>query len=155
MLVTPESIQNFSCCCTQFFGDGHSSKVEESDGHDRHGEGSNEQMIVPDLGEPVQRILQVSMRSMTPILSNLNVGEPDEKTDDRGETKNACKHSRVMSKLLLNLIRIQQLLEKFQIQCPPLNRITLGQNKTDNNNRMIQLTDVFCVLSRYKWASSF
>ncbi len=37
----------------------------------------------------------------------------------------------------------------FLIQCPPLNRITLGQHKSDNNNRMIQLTDVFCVLFRY------
>jgi len=35
------------------------------------------------------------------------------------------------------------------IQCPPLNRITLGSLKSDNNNRMIQLTDVFCVLLRY------
>jgi len=26
------------------------------------------------------------------------------------------------------------------------NRITLGQRKSDNNNRMIHLTDVFCVL---------
>ncbi len=29
------------------------------------------------------------------------------------------------------------------VQCPPLNRITLGKHKSDNNNRMIQLTDVF------------
>ncbi len=29
------------------------------------------------------------------------------------------------------------------IQCPPLNRITLGQRKSENNNRMIQLTNVF------------
>jgi hypothetical protein len=43
----------------------------------------------------------------------------------------------------------------FEIQCPPLNRITLGQNKCDNNNRMIQLTDVFCVLLRYRWAINF
>jgi len=35
------------------------------------------------------------------------------------------------------------------IQCPPLNRITLGQHKSDNTNRMIQLTEVFCVLLRY------
>ncbi len=40
-------------------------------------------------------------------------------------------------------------------QCPPLNRITLGQHKNDNNNRMIQLTDLFCVLIRNKWASDF
>ncbi len=33
----------------------------------------------------------------------------------------------------------------FHVQCPPLNRITLGQHKSDNNNRMIQLTDVFYV----------
>ncbi len=29
------------------------------------------------------------------------------------------------------------------IQCLPLNKITLNQQKSDNNNRMIQLTDVF------------
>ena len=53
----PESVQNFSGCCAQFFCDGNSGEVEEGNGHDRHGEGSDEQMIVPDLGEPVQRIL--------------------------------------------------------------------------------------------------
>ncbi len=39
------------------------------------------------------------------------------------------------------------------IQCPPLNRITLGQRKSDNNNRMIQLTNVFWVLLRYNGTS--
>ncbi len=39
------------------------------------------------------------------------------------------------------------------IQCPPLNRINLGQRKSDNNNRMFQLTDVFCLLSRYNGTS--
>ncbi len=29
---------------------------------------------------------------------------------------------------------------------PPLNWITLSQHASDNNNRMIQLTDVFCAL---------
>jgi len=43
--------------------------------------------------------------------------------------------------------------EKF-IQCPPLNRITLGQHKSDNNNRMIQLNDVFCVLLRCNGTSN-
>ncbi len=38
---------------------------------------------------------------------------------------------------------------KKTLQCPPLNRITLAQHKSDNNNRMIQLTAVFCVLLRY------
>ncbi len=33
-----------------------------------------------------------------------------------------------------------------EIQCPPLNRITLGYHKSDNNNRMIQLSNGFCVL---------
>jgi len=37
-----------------------------------------------------------------------------------------------------------------QIQCPPLNRITLGQHKSDNNNRIIQLTDGFYALFMYK-----
>ncbi len=41
------------------------------------------------------------------------------------------------------------------LQCPPLNRITLDQHESDKNNRMIQLTDVFCVLLRYTWASNF
>ncbi len=42
------------------------------------------------------------------------------------------------------------LLEKIRVlQCPPLNRITLDRHKSDNNNRMIQLTDVFCVLLIY------
>ena len=36
---------------------------------------------------------------------------------------------------------------KNQLQCPLLNRITLGNHKIDNNNRMIQLTNVFCVLA--------
>jgi hypothetical protein len=53
------------------------------------------------------------------------------------------------------------LVEKFNyrflnlvvVQCPLLNRITLGQHKSDNNNQMIQITDVFCVLLRYDWAT--
>jgi hypothetical protein len=49
---------------------------------------------------------------------------------------------------------IENLLD-FKIQSPPLNRITLGQHTNDNNNRMIQLTDVFCVMLRYTWASNF
>ncbi len=40
-------------------------------------------------------------------------------------------------------------------QCIMKNWQTLGQYKSDNNNRMIQLTDVHCVLLRYKWASNF
>jgi len=36
----------------------------------------------------------------------------------------------------------------------PLNRITLGHQKSDNNNRMIQLTDAFCVLLRYYGTST-
>ncbi len=34
-------------------------------------------------------------------------------------------------------------------------RITLGQHKGDNNNQMIQLKDMFCVLVRYKLAGNF
>jgi hypothetical protein len=41
----------------------------------------------------------------------------------------------------------------FKIQCPPLNGITLGRHRRDNNDRMIQLTDVFCVVFLYNWAS--
>ena len=36
------------------------------------------------------------------------------------------------------------------LQCPQRNRITLCQLKSDNNNRIIQLTDVFCVLYVYE-----
>ena len=45
-------------------------------------------------------------------------------------------------------------LASFEVQCPPLNRITLGQHISDNNNRMIQLIDVFCVLFRYNGTSN-
>jgi hypothetical protein len=49
--------------------------------------------------------------------------------------------------------------EIVKIQCPPLNRITLGQHESndsesDDNNRMIQLTEDFCALFIYKWASN-
>ena len=40
------------------------------------------------------------------------------------------------------------------VQCPPLNRITLGQHKSGNNNRMFQLTDIFFVLFRYNGLSN-
>ncbi len=33
----------------------------------------------------------------------------------------------------------------FQLQCPPLYRITFSRHESDNNNPMIQLTDVFYV----------
>jgi len=41
-----------------------------------------------------------------------------------------------------------------QVQCPPLNWITLGQHKSDNNNRMIQLTNVFYVMLWYNGTSN-
>jgi len=34
-------------------------------------------------------------------------------------------------------------------QCPPLNRVNLGQHKSDNNNQMIRVTEVVCVLLKY------
>ena len=48
-----------------------------------------------------------------------------------------------------------------KVQCPSLNRITLGQHKSDNINLMIQLNNVFCVLFKnnrtsriwLKWAT--
>ncbi len=51
-----------------------------------------------------------------------------------------------VNKYKRNCITIRK---KLLLQCPPLNRITLGQLKIDNNNRMIQLTDVFCELFSY------
>ncbi len=36
----------------------------------------------------------------------------------------------------------------------PLNRITLGQHKSVNNNRLIQLNNVICVLFRYNGTSN-
>ncbi len=41
----------------------------------------------------------------------------------------------------------------IMVQCPPLNRI-IGQHKSDNNNWMIQWTDVFCVLLMYNGISN-
>ena len=41
-----------------------------------------------------------------------------------------------------------------KVQCPKLIMITLGQHKSDNNDRMIQLTDVFCILIRYNGTSN-
>ncbi len=35
------------------------------------------------------------------------------------------------------------------IQCPTINWTTLGQYKSESNNRMIQLTEAYCVLFRY------
>ena len=39
------------------------------------------------------------------------------------------------------------------VLCPPL-RITLGQLKSENNNRTIQLTGVFCVQFKYNGTSN-
>jgi hypothetical protein len=44
--------------------------------------------------------------------------------------------------------------EQFKIQCPLFNRITLDEHKSDNNNQMIQLTLVFCLLFRYNGTSN-
>ena len=41
-----------------------------------------------------------------------------------------------------------------EVECLPLNRITLGLHKSDNTNRMIQLTDVLCKLLRYNGTSN-
>ncbi len=45
--------------------------------------------------------------------------------------------------------------ENLIIQWLQLIRITLGEHKSYNDNQMIPLTDVFCVVLRYKWASNF
>ena len=61
-----------------------------------------------------------------------------------------------IKKKSLNVLQTQ-ILHKFfcfSVQCPPLIRITMGQHKSDNNNRMIQLTDIFCVLFVYKGATN-
>ena len=41
------------------------------------------------------------------------------------------------------------------VQRLPLNRITLGQHKSDNNNQMIRFTDLFCVLFRFNGTSKY
>ncbi len=61
---------------------------------------------------------------------------------------------RILSKYL-TVSRTNLSISYIVIQCPPLNRINFGQHKSDGSNRMIQLTDVFCVLLRYKWACNF
>ncbi len=43
----------------------------------------------------------------------------------------------------------------IELQCPPLDRITLGQLKSEYNKRMIELTDEFCVLLKYRRVSNF
>ncbi len=58
----------------------------------------------------------------------------------------------VFTLFLLNMSK--KLNEEIMMQCPLLNRITLGQRKSDNNKRMIQLTDVFCVLLQYNGTSN-
>ncbi len=54
----------------------------------------------------------------------------------------------------VTLMMCFELCDSYDVQCSPLNRLTLGHHKSDNNNRMIQLTDVYCVLLRYRWASN-
>ena len=44
--------------------------------------------------------------------------------------------------------------EIYGLLCPPLDRITFGQHESDNNNRMIQLADILCVLFRCNGTSS-
>ncbi len=44
----------------------------------------------------------------------------------------------------LNVVKYYFLTAGTHIQCSPLNRIALGRFKSDNNNRMIQLTEVCC-----------
>ena len=41
------------------------------------------------------------------------------------------------------------------LNCPQFNRITLGQHESDNNDRIIQLLDVFCLLFVYNGTSNF
>ena len=49
----------------------------------------------------------------------------------------------------LNWIIVISLLYHIYLNTVPAARITLGQHKSDNSNRMIQLTNVFCILFRY------
>ena len=46
-------------------------------------------------------------------------------------------------------ISYEESIALYHIQCLPLNRITLDQHKSDNNNRMIQFTKVCCGLNRF------
>ncbi len=48
----------------------------------------------------------------------------------------------------------EEILKLKVIQFPPLNRITLGRHKSDNNNRKIKLNNVFCVLFTNNGASN-
>jgi len=66
----------------------------------------------------------------------------------------ASNHSWNLSGEIVNKISVSLFhrffVTKNHLQCPPLNRITLGQHKSDNYNRMIQLTDLFCVLLTFE-----
>ena len=50
-------------------------------------------------------------------------------------TQLLCSKKRTREKKMLK--------DKFQIKQKPLNMITLGQPKSDNNNRIIAITDYF------------
>jgi hypothetical protein len=55
---------------------------------------------------------------------------------------------------MVHLMRSRFFKESYTVHAAYLIESLLGQHQSDNN-RMIQLTDVFCVLLRYKWASKF
>ena len=49
---------------------------------------------------------------------------------------------------------LHAIMKLHTIQCHPLNRITSGQHESDNNNQMIQLTDIIRVLFWYNGTSN-
>ncbi len=51
--------------------------------------------------------------------------------------------------------KIAYLGKEFRYSIRRINRITFGQHKSDNNNRLIQLTDVFCILFIFHGASNW
>ncbi len=50
----------------------------------------------------------------------------------------------------MNLPFVDTFAERFVVQCPSLKRITLSQHRSDNNNRMIKVTDVFLCTTKVK-----
>ncbi len=83
-------------------------------------------------------------------------------TDLLNSSDVCCKNAKnILSSFVLCIVwsyrgdKVNQKRSTSVVQCPSLNRLTLCQYKSDINNQMIQLTVVFCILLRYKWASNF
>ncbi len=89
-----------------------------------------------------QNFLKFDLFSLNPIQSNIHI--------PKLKKINILRHQILVLKICFSFNVSTSILD---MQCPPLNRITLSRLRSGNNNRMIQITDVFCALLIYTWAS--